>query len=128
MCVCVYKANLRESIGHNMVPADVEVEEGGVPHSCQQSVDESPLPLVDVTGSIIQQKPLHLVGGAQDEGVLEKRELLILEEGVPVELVVVDHVDSAVELLVTKLLPLERRSQDINWVDLQKNLKIQRNL
>ena len=87
-------------------------------------MDESPLPLVDVTGFIIQQKPLHLVGGAQDEGVLEKRELLLLEEGVSVELVVVDHVDSAVELLVTKLLPLERWSQDINWVDLQKNKKI----
>ena len=117
VCVCVERRDLREGISDNVVPADVELEEEGVPHSRQESVDNRPLSLVDVTGSVVQQQLLHLVGRAEDEGVLEKREHLP-HEGVAEELIVVDHVDAAVEFLVAKLLPLERRSKYVDRVNL----------
>ena len=82
-------------------------------------MNKRPLTLADVTRSVVQEQFLHLVGRVEDEGVLEEGEVFLSGEAVVAkELVVVDHVDATVELLVAKLLPQEDGLENVDRVDL----------
>ena len=90
-----------------------------VSNSSQESVDKRPLSLSDVTRTVVQQKLLHFVCCAKDERVLEKSKLFLVHHSFAVELVVINHVDTSVEFLVTKLLPLDDWLQNVEWMNLQ---------
>ena len=81
---------------------------------------KGPLPLTEVAHEIVSQQLLHLVGGVQDERVLQKGKLLFSCEGIIVseETVIERHIDAAVELLVQELFPRDNRSDDVVRVDL----------
>ena len=114
-----YHTNLDKSFRDNVVSVDSNDKEWEIGNSSEDGVHHCHALLVVHAEDVVSKQLLRLVGGCQNEWILEKSKHLLSVHDFPQSLIVDEHADALVELLVNKLAEGDRGLDYQGWVDLQ---------